>query len=252
VLRWRAIDGAVERLAGDRLPLGFSPIETYDQQEYRLDPGDTILFYSDGLTEALNAKDEMFGIERLTHLIGQYARLGIHELLEHVRSAVAQHICRDCVTDDLTCVAVKIDSLPNSSMLPIHKMTVRSRLEELPGLRKTIARLCAPFLDEVRLNRLLLAANEAASNIIKHAYHGRHDRTFDVHFAVYPKRIQLSLYHSGEPFNRSNAVQPIFNGSHESGFGVYIMETCVDEVRYEHNASGISCISLVINKDAHA
>jgi len=57
--------GEVEWLERTGVPLGLFPDIGYDTGEARLDPGDTLVLYSDGLTEAANPADEEFGRERL-------------------------------------------------------------------------------------------------------------------------------------------------------------------------------------------
>jgi len=64
-------------LRGDRIEnlvpvapvLGFLPDAAYMEQEADLEPGDYLVVYSDGVTEARNGKDEFFGEERLRALL---------------------------------------------------------------------------------------------------------------------------------------------------------------------------------------
>jgi sigma-B regulation protein RsbU (phosphoserine phosphatase) len=54
------------------LPLGIAPDISYDEATVRLSPGDTILFYTDGITEAKNSAQELFGEERLDRLLASH------------------------------------------------------------------------------------------------------------------------------------------------------------------------------------
>jgi sigma-B regulation protein RsbU (phosphoserine phosphatase) len=58
-------DGRTERLEPDGFPIGMIPGATYERQETFLEAGDTLLVYSDGITEAENAQGEEYGIDRL-------------------------------------------------------------------------------------------------------------------------------------------------------------------------------------------
>ena len=64
----RGIDGVVE-LRARGMPLGLMPDMEYEEQEATLDPGDTVLFYSDGLVEAHNSQRDMFSFPRLRELM---------------------------------------------------------------------------------------------------------------------------------------------------------------------------------------
>jgi serine phosphatase RsbU (regulator of sigma subunit) len=54
------------------MPLGLMPGMTYEEKEVVLAAGDIVLFYSDGLVEAHDPKDEMFGFARLCALVAQH------------------------------------------------------------------------------------------------------------------------------------------------------------------------------------
>jgi sigma-B regulation protein RsbU (phosphoserine phosphatase) len=51
------------------LPLGIEPDEPYAEYVHQLSPGDALLFYTDGITEAREPAGEMFGVERLDAIL---------------------------------------------------------------------------------------------------------------------------------------------------------------------------------------
>jgi serine phosphatase RsbU (regulator of sigma subunit) len=53
-----------------RLPLGVAPDAEYDQITFQLAPGDRLAMYTDGFSEAMNAKDELYGLDRLHKQMG--------------------------------------------------------------------------------------------------------------------------------------------------------------------------------------
>ena len=63
----------VEEVEKNGLPLGFFPAAAYEEVEVPLEPGDRLLLYTDGLTEAANAIDEMFGAERVKEAVAASA-----------------------------------------------------------------------------------------------------------------------------------------------------------------------------------
>ena len=86
--------------------------ETFDIQArtQTCTPGDVVLFYTDGVTEATNNREEAFGSERLADLVRQNAGLPVQSLLREVRQAVNDFIGDHPLEDDLTLVACKIES----------------------------------------------------------------------------------------------------------------------------------------------
>src|SRR5215211_6087099 len=67
----RHADG-VSELRATGMPLGLMPHMSYDQKEITLEPGESVLLYSDGLTEAHDPQREMFGIPRLQEFVGTH------------------------------------------------------------------------------------------------------------------------------------------------------------------------------------
>ncbi|MDD3886792.1 MAG: SpoIIE family protein phosphatase [Victivallaceae bacterium] len=66
----RRADGSVERVTERHgVPLGIADEREYGFSEYELLPGDLIFFYTDGITEAMNAKGELFGDRRLAEFV---------------------------------------------------------------------------------------------------------------------------------------------------------------------------------------
>src|ERR1035437_5802001 len=77
---FRSATGKIEELVSDAYVLGMFDFASYQARTFRLDKGDILVVYSDGLTDAQNRQEEMFGEERLLTLIRQGAPLGSHAL----------------------------------------------------------------------------------------------------------------------------------------------------------------------------
>ncbi len=76
------------------LPPGLFPEAQYDATTLNLQPGDSVLFCTDGITDAFNIRDEAFGISRVQALCEHATRIPPFELLRRIFSAVetfAQH-----------------------------------------------------------------------------------------------------------------------------------------------------------------
>jgi anti-sigma regulatory factor (Ser/Thr protein kinase) len=67
---------------------------------------------------------------------------------------------------------------------------------------------------------------------------------------VFEDRIVLRLHHLGGTFDPEAVKPPVFDGSEEGGFGMYIIAQSVDEVRYDRDERGRNRISLVKNRRA--
>ena len=101
-------NGEVERLEASGAVLGVFPEWTFQQSETRLNPGDRLVLFTDGITEAANARDDEFGEERLVELIRALRDRGAHELKNRILQAVAT-FTGGRAQDDATLVVVAIE-----------------------------------------------------------------------------------------------------------------------------------------------
>jgi PAS domain S-box-containing protein len=109
VMHLHAQTGLCDMVHGGNLPLGIRAGEIYDQLPVPFEPADVLLFYSDGVTEARNAVGELFGVERLAECVRINRDLAPEALVEAIRQAVCTFAESDQLTDDLTCVAIKVE-----------------------------------------------------------------------------------------------------------------------------------------------
>ena len=121
------------------------------------------------------------------------------------------------------------------------------------------------FLDEIRdfvmqvahvggftekeIYSLQLATDEAASNIIEHAYEGVSNANLDVTCDLRGDMIIITMRDTGAPFDPSRVKQPNIKADLSErqigGLGVYLMRKIMDEVRYESNAKTGNLLTMI-------
>src|SRR5262249_18317803 len=84
---------------------GAMPGLRYAAREIVLEPGDMLLCFTDGATEAQNAQMEEFSEERLLAVVSRHANGSLEELLDAVRSEVTRFTGREGLEDDCTLLA---------------------------------------------------------------------------------------------------------------------------------------------------
>ena len=104
----RCADGSLTTLDGHHgLPLGIVADEEYPEGRVRLVPGDQIVFYTDGVTEAENTAGEPFGLRRLDHVLENCA-VGADDLLKEVLRELHAFTAGRPQADDQTVLVAKI------------------------------------------------------------------------------------------------------------------------------------------------
>ncbi len=99
--------GGFETLAGGGMILGILPKASYQDARAQLDPGDILLLFSDGVTEASDPRGEEFGEARLAELVASLRHRPAAEIVEAVNDAVGAFTEGAPAADDITVVAVR-------------------------------------------------------------------------------------------------------------------------------------------------
>ena len=107
-LHFEAKTGRVRDLLAQGFMLGIMPDEVYVEREVALEPGDKLLFYTDGLVEARNEIGELFGTHRLTGCLTEHGREPSAELLSHVLTCQRGFSGHTPLTDDVTAAVVEV------------------------------------------------------------------------------------------------------------------------------------------------
>ena len=100
--------GRIESIASTGLPVGVEADRAYDVTTFRLDPGDSLVLYTDGLTEARPPGGRQYGPGRLERLLPLHgAASSPVRLVQAIREDLAEHLGEGQRTDDLTIMAVQ-------------------------------------------------------------------------------------------------------------------------------------------------
>jgi serine phosphatase RsbU (regulator of sigma subunit) len=99
--------GKIEELGSNANVLGLFDDASYESSVFRLDKGDILVVYSDGLTDAENPQGEMFGEERLLKLIRQEAPSGSQAIEQRLLKAIEAFTQGLPQTDDITFVVIE-------------------------------------------------------------------------------------------------------------------------------------------------
>jgi len=106
----RRANGLIERLDVGGLPLGIQPEAKYDSASVALATGDWLIIFTDGLVEAVNARDEEFGELRLLSALGAGVSTAPKEFLDRLMGNLDLFVGATPQHDDVTCLLVKAES----------------------------------------------------------------------------------------------------------------------------------------------
>ncbi|MDP1713575.1 MAG: ATP-binding protein [Anaerolineales bacterium] len=131
--------------------------------------------------------------------------------------------------------------------------TFPARFEFLDEIRNFVAKVAHEGgFTEKAIYSLQLAADEAASNIIEHAYQGVANASLQITCDMQDDELIITMRDTGKPFDPSNVKQPNLKADLSKrqigGLGVYLMRKLMDEVRYESNAKTGNLLTMTKRK----
>lgn len=120
-------------------------------------------------------------------------------------------------------------------------------LDEIRDLVAEVARLGG--FDDKEIYSIQLAADEAASNIIEHAYEGVSDGELEITCGVDGGQLTIVFHDHGQPFDPASVRPPDLKADLSDrqigGLGIYLMRKLMDEVRYESLSNGGNRLTLI-------
>lgn len=100
-------DGQTRSLELGSLPLAISDQADYELHQVGIAPGDAVILYTDGVTEASNPDDELFDVQRLEAVARRHAAGSASELLDAVLEAVWEFVADAPQSDDITLLVLR-------------------------------------------------------------------------------------------------------------------------------------------------
>lgn len=232
-------------------------IAEYAEQEVSFEPEDKILFYTDGLTEGANKKNELYGQDRLMQAVKKNGELPIDDLLKAVLSDQTTFREGALLRDDFTMLSIQLGDA--ESLLKESGFT-KAEAPQILVIRETseIERICPIILkamdkygfSDKEIKRTKLCIFELVSNSIIHAHYNDPKKRVLLLYTVSQEKVTLSIVDEGNGYDYANLPNPLApeNILKEHGRGVYIVRQFMDEVSHNEKGNRILIIKYHIEE----
>ena len=236
-------DGKAAPIAQDHGPaLGVSEGAKYPANRLTLRSGDVLALYTDGIDEAFNPNDEMFGHDRLAVTLVEHATRDVRASGEMVLDAVKNFAGVTPQSDDITIVLLKWEGTPSL----LAKMQPSSASSRQVPARAVELQLLSGWIEEwlgeheiasaELVSDLRLIAEEVFLNIVSHSGLSEQD-SVKVVLARDDSRIALEFVDRGRPWNPLDQAPEVKLGqsiedASIGGLGVFLVHKLTDERLY--------------------
>jgi sigma-B regulation protein RsbU (phosphoserine phosphatase) len=244
-LHFSVKSGVSRFVGGSNLPLGVHPDAVYRSESLDFEDGDWFLFYSDGVTEARNDRDELFGEERLAAVLRENHKVSPAVLSERVCLAVQSFSGRADFGDDFTFIAVRIALEPQTQLRAREEIFLDNDLKELEKARTLIERLSrfdGGLWPEETTHYLKLGITEVLSNVIRHGS-SDNSKSIVIKAEVQGEEVKFRIYHWGRAFEAPpQSPKPTLSG--DGGLGLFLIEKVFNDITYSRDEYGRNCVRL--------
>lgn len=211
---------------------------TYEKHEIYLEPGDKIFLYTDGVVEANNNKQELFGEKRLREYLNKNVDVNAQELIDELKKQIDEFANGTLQFDDITMLQLNY----NKKLISKHKFVDKVFKADL----NQIGKVSEYVLEELKkydsngkiINQILLVVEEIFVNIAKYAYKDGNGECRVTIFKDKEDTFKCMFEDTGIPFDPLQESDPDLTVSSKDrkvgGLGIYLSKNIMDDIRYEY------------------
>ena len=244
-------------------PLGLEPSEDFPLWRGHLAPGDCLIAFTDGVTEAFNLADEAYGNERLERLLASLAgSTGAAEACTRVIADVHRFVADAPPSDDTTILAIsRSHDLDNTAAqghavgakgeTSVHISVAQSSEDVLRMTDAIDALLARHGASEAAVHDARLIVEEVACNAVEHAV--APGAPLEMHARIEDDRLWLEFRDRGPAFDPTAREAPDLDADIAErdigGLGVFLVQELAERIEYRRS-DGCNILRITLRLDA--
>lgn len=215
----------------------------YTNEELVLNEGDGLFMYTDGVTEATNMKNELYGEDRLLEELSEAAHMSPRNMCVYIKNSIDGFVGEAPQFDDITMLAVhrkvkddrasELVIIPNDDSVPEVLEYFERRTEELDIPMKIAAKV-GVMVDEIYSNIVHYSGATIAKTVCK----------------IEDNRLEILMKDNGVEYNPLEKEDPDIELSAEErdigGLGIFMVKSMADDIRYKR-VDGKNMLKIIIN-----
>lgn len=227
------------------------PMMQYQPCELQLQPGDTLFLYTDGVTEATNAANELYGEKRLLETISAHPDDSPEMMIAAIKDSIDGFVKDAPQFDDITMLAVRFNGGQSGEYTETKTFTAEAAAldQVLEWLEALLMRYDCPMKVQTQL---CIAAEELFVNIASYGYpHTKGSVDLTCRFSGEPTVLALTFIDNGMPYDPLKQKAPDTTlGPDErkpGGLGIFMVKKTMDAMKYRYeNGQNILTITKTL------
>ena len=220
----------------------------YRAGELTLSPGDRVFLYTDGVTEATNTENKLYGEDRLINFMNQNDSVEAVELLPMLKANIDEFVGEAPQFDDIT--MLMFDYKPKQGGAYMMKKTFPAKIEALSDVLGFVDCTLESYECPMKIQTAVcVAIEEVFVNVAHYAYgDGEGDMTLGVSFNEARREITFRMTDKGVPFDPLKKPDPDITLSAEEreigGLGIFIAKKTMDTIAYAYE-NGENILTMI-------
>ena len=220
----------------------------YRVGELTLSPGDRVFLYTDGVTEATDAHNQLYGEDRLLAFMNGNAAMTADALLPALKANIDEFVGEAPQFDDIT--MVMFDYKPQQGGTNMITQTFPAKVDALSDVLGFVDQTLEGYECPMKIQMAVcVAIEEVFVNVAHYAYgEGEGDMTLGIGFDEESRQITFRMTDKGTPFDPLQKPDPDITLSAEDreigGLGIFITKKTMDTVTYAYEG-GENVLTMV-------
>ena len=214
------------------IPLGVMEGYKYNNYDIKLNSGDKIFIYTDGVNESENKEREMFGLDRMIKSLNSVSSKDPKTILEKVKEDVDLFADGADQFDDITMLCLEYKQKVNNM-----KNRFKTDTSELEEVTAFVHKSLGDKVNKKIIMKLDVCIEEIFVNICNYAY--KKTGYVDIEISLDDSKFAITFIDEGIPFNPLEKDEPNINLSSEDreigGLGIFMVKKMMDKVSYKHD-----------------
>jgi phosphoserine phosphatase RsbU/P len=204
-----------------------------------LSPGEALMLYTDGVTEAMDLNSTLYSDERLEQFLGTNRGSSPRQIIGDLISDVRHFAGEAPQADDITVLALHYYG-PTKKVTEDVEIKLRNKLSELASANQTLTEFGRQQgLSDSVLHDLKLALEEILTNIISYGYTDSEEHEISVRLSVELGEVRVHIEDDGQPYNpleapEADTTKPLEERA-VGGLGVHLVRKLTDGLEYQRH-----------------
>ena len=210
----------------------------YAEERDTMEPGDLLVLYTDGVTEAMDAENRLFSDDRLKQLLMDMDTRDADKVVDNMVSAVKSFEGEAEQADDITVLALAFHGSPVDASITERRITIKNRMPEIAAVNQTFEAFAEEFdVPRPIVMKFNLMFDDVLNNVISYAHHDDSEHDIEIRMELAGDRLIVTITDDGVPFNPLSVAAPrtdlALDDREVGGMGIHLVRNLVDNVTYQ-------------------